>query len=264
MPLPELVVRMWREMDAAFTNVAPQPWGAVITDPRFPAIRDVNYARLDPGPERPTVAAIEHALLPALDEVGADVMHVVSFDPEGDRGLLVTLSSRGHRLSFDAVMVGVRPPPPPAIPVTELAPTPDLWRWVSASLDLFGATEASERSQLTSIERDVMAPAGKRWFAVMDGSEPAALAALLVVGGVGYLDNVATFPRWRGRGYASALAARLTHEAADAGAEDVCLVADPRSRAVIRMYERAGYRDVGRLAATRGPPPGRSQEAGGS
>ncbi len=35
------------------------------------------------------------------------------------------------------------------------------------------------------------------------------------------------------------------------------LFADPDAPAVLRLYERLGFREVGRIAATKGPIPGR-------
>ena len=78
---------------------------------------------------------------------------------------------------------------------------------------------------------------------------------MLTLGPVGYVDNVATFPHARRRGYAAALTARIVHEARDAGASDVCLFADPDDDAVVRLYGGLGFEEAGRLASTRGPLP---------
>ena len=70
--------------------------------------------------------------------------------------------------------------------------------------------------------------------------------------GVGYVDNVATFPEARGQGYASAIVTRVVERALSAGASHICLFADPGADAVVRMYERLGFRGVGRVASTLG------------
>jgi ribosomal protein S18 acetylase RimI-like enzyme len=85
----------------------------------------------------------------------------------------------------------------------------------------------------------------------------------MVLGGVGYIDNIATFERARGRGHASAVTSRVIRVAERAGAAHVCLFADPDDAAVVRMYERLGFGGVGRLAASRGPLAGRDQGAEG-
>ena len=124
---------------------------------------------------------------------------------------------------------------------------------MAASLALFG-DPADAIVQLRAIETDVMAPGGNAGSAIREGGRIVAIAALLVLEGVGYVDNVATEPAARGRGYASALTAHAVR-AARGSADRVVLLADPDEPAVVRMYERLGFREVGRLASTRGPIP---------
>jgi len=241
--------------------VRPTWWGAVVTDDRYPAIWDANYARVDAGGEDLDAADIEDELLPALAAVGTDVMHVVSFDPDASGSLLAELSTRGHRLTFDLVMDLVAPPKTSTAddPVEALPPGDELWERVTASIALFGVETRAEIEQLRDIERDVMTPAGKRWFGVRDERGTlVSLGALLVLEGVAYVDNVATFPEARGRGLASAITSRVTHEAGAAGAPHVWLLADADASPTVAMYERLGFRGAGRLAATRGPVPARS------
>jgi ribosomal protein S18 acetylase RimI-like enzyme len=260
MPIPGHVTRFWRALDACFGRVRSTWWGAVVTDDRYPAIWDANYARIDAGVEDLGAADIEDELLPALAAVGTDVMHVVSFDPDASGPLLAELSTRGHRLTFDLVMdlAGTPAQRTSDAAVEELASGDELWERVAASMALFGVEAPVAVAQLRDIERDVMAPAGKRWFGVRDaGGALVSLGALLVLEGVGYVDNVATFPQARGRGLASAITARITHEA---GAADVWLLADPDASPTVAMYERLGFRGAGRLAATRGPVPGTDRD----
>ena len=110
MPVPGHVIRFWHALDACFGRVQPTWWGAVVTDDRYPAIWDANYARVDSGGEDLGAADIEDELLPALAAVGSDVMHVVSFDADASGPLLAELSTRGHRLTFDLVMDRAEPP----------------------------------------------------------------------------------------------------------------------------------------------------------
>jgi len=256
-PLPPHVLRFWRALDDLLGGVRPTAWGAVVTDARFPAIWDANYARVDVADPSLTADEIERDLLPALADVGAAVAHVVSFQPEGVTGLLADLSTRGHRLSWDLVMGHGGPRGPVHdVGVTELEPSPALWRRVDDTMQLFGVGSDGAVAQLGRLEREVLAPSGKRWFGVR-GTEGQleSLAALLVLEGVGYVDNVATFPEARGRGLASALTSHLVDVATAAGADHVILFADPDDRAAVRMYERLGFRGLGRLASTKAPLP---------
>jgi hypothetical protein len=47
----------------------------------------------------------------------------------------------------------------------------------------------------------------------------------------------------------------IAREGRGAGANEIYLLADPGAPRVIAMYERLGFREVGRLASTRGPTP---------
>jgi GNAT superfamily N-acetyltransferase len=256
-PVPHHVVRFWRSLDERVGQIRPTPWGAVVTHERFPGIWDTNYARVDGPPGDLTVAEIAAVLVPALREIGADVFHVVMFDPEGSANLMAELSTLGHALSWDAVMeLTAEPTVVPEARVEELAIGPQLWRRVQESMRLFGVADRAIIAQLRRLESDVLAPAGKRWFGVRDGGRVLSMAALVQLDGVGYVDNVATFPEARGLGLASAVTARIADEARAGGADHVCLFADPEDRAVVRMYERLGFRIVGRVASTKGSIPG--------
>ena len=254
--LPDHIVRFWRALDLCFARVEPTWWGAVVTDPRFPGVWDANYARVDVASEDLSLEEVEATLLPALRDVGSQVEHVVSFHPEATSGLLRELVDRGHRRTHDMVMeVDGDPPDDGLRRVQELSADPELWQTVQASLGLFGIGEPTV-AQLVAIERDVLAASGKRWFGIRDERGIASLGALLVLDEVAYIDNVATFDHARGQGLASAVTTRLVREATLGGAATTCLLADPVDRAVVGMYERLGFREVGRLSSTRGPLPG--------
>lgn len=253
MTLPEGFLALWRSMDALFSRVEPAAWGAVVTDGRYPRIWDANYARVEAAGVG--LAEVTAALLPALDAIGATIFHVVMLDHEGSARLLTDLSRRGHRLGWDLVMASPAVPAQPGThTVHEIPPGPELWAAVGASLALFGAEHAEGVAQLRAIETDVLAPGGKRWFGVRDDAgELVCLAALLVLAGVGYVDNVATLPRARGKGMASAVTVHAIAEAAAQGVRQVFLLADPDATEVVRMYRRLGFEPAGRIASTRGP-----------
>jgi len=258
-PTPEHFHRFWRALDACLGRVEPTWWGAVVTDGRFPAVWDANYARIDEPALGVSLDDVAAALVPALDRSGTEVFHTVMFYPEETKGLLTELSTLGHTLSWDLVMERTGSPSiavDTAI-VEELEIGTELWGRVGASMELFGI-ESDVALQLRSIEEILPSAGGKRWFGIRDLQDVLiSLAALVVLEDVGYVDNVATFPLGRGKGCASALTARLVDEALTSGARHVCLLADPDDTVVVRMYERLGFRDVGRLASTKGPLPRR-------
>jgi ribosomal protein S18 acetylase RimI-like enzyme len=254
-PIPEHIHRFWKALDSCLAHVEPAWWGAVVTDARFPAIWDINYARIDSAAPDLTLREVASELLPALSDVGTETFHVVSFQPEETTGLLVELSTLGHTLSWDLVMDLTAEPlvSPTDVRVEPLGPGDELWSRVEESLTLFGNAPVVAE-QLREIEEATFAAGHKRWLGVRDDAGTiVALAALLILEGVGYLDNVATFPQARGRGLASSIVARAIDLAGEAGAHHVSLFADPDDVAVVRMYERLGFREVGRLVSTRGP-----------
>jgi len=255
MPVPEHLHRIWRAMDERVGHVEPAWWGAVVTEPRFSSIWDTNYARIDAPASDLRLAEVAGALLPRLAAAGADVFHVVTFHPEESAGLLSELSSVGHTLSWDLVMDLVDEPSIRVLDVAVEALEPDerLWDRVERSMELF-EIEAPVAAQLRALEEAVASATGKRWFGVRDRTGAVvSLAALVLLDGVGYVDNVATFPQARGKGYATALTAHAAAEARSAGAEHVCLLVDPGKASAVRMYARLGFRQTGRLASTRGP-----------
>lgn len=244
----EPLLRFWRAQDALFERVKEHWWGAVVSDVRYPRIQEANYARVETR-QRASLEEIEAELLPAMERSGAGRAHVVVFHPEDQVDLLAEASTRGERLTWDLVMehpgITVRPDPRASEVRT---PNRDFWRAHRVTSRLFGIAEDGVVDQLQAIERELMIPAGRRWFAVREDEEPVALAALLVLERVAYVDHVVTTPPARGRGYAAALTTRLLAEAADAGAERTYLLAEPDGVAA-RMYRRRGFRAVTQLAS---------------
>ncbi len=251
----------WRALDARLEGVEPTPWGAVVTDRRFPLVWDANYARVETA-EPPGLAEVEAALRPALARAGARHRHVVLHRPDEQAQLLAELSARGDRLSWDVVMEhhgggqdGPRgesaAPPAPGAAIVEVEPDRRFWETFRASLAAFGVTGPDALDQLVALERKVLLPV-KRWFGVRVGGEVASLAALVGLAGAGYIDHVVTFPAHRRRGYAGALVAHLVAEARAAGCDPIFLLAEEGAPAV-RLYERLGFRAVGRIGSTLAP-----------
>ena len=102
-PVPELeaLLELWRAHDAAFERAEPAWWGAVVSDRRYPAIHEANYARVE---ARSPVPLAEIAV--GLGTAGADPRtHVVVFHPEEQTDLLAEAGTAGARLVWDLVMV---------------------------------------------------------------------------------------------------------------------------------------------------------------
>lgn len=255
MPDLEPLLRFWRAQDALFDLVRPTWWGAVVSDPRYPAIQEPNYARVETD-QPVTLAEIEDELLPALERSGCRRVHVVVFFPEEQTDLVAEASTRGERVVWDLVLSQAGATRPgPADPVVEIADVDDaFWLALRESTRLFDVDDEAVLDQLAAIEREALLPAGRRWFAVRDaGGTPVAFTALLVLESVGYIDHVVTFPRARRRGHATALTRRVLAEARAAGAERTYLLAEPGSPAA-ELYTRLGFDRVTHLASWIAPP----------
>ncbi|HJS27737.1 MAG TPA: GNAT family N-acetyltransferase [Actinomycetota bacterium] len=251
-PVPELgpLLGVWRAHDDAFEHVMPTWWGAVVSDRRYPAINEANYARVEA--RRPVrLAEIEAEHLPAGPR-----SHVVVFHPEDQTDLLSEVGTRGERIVWDLVMVHRGPVPDRggAEPVSdhrteEIRRFDDaFWRAHAESTRLFDVDDRGTLEQLRALERETLIPLGRRWFAVSRDGGPVAFASLLVTDATGYLDHVVTFPEARRRGYAEALTRRALSAAAAAGATSTFLLADPGGRAE-RIYRRIGFEPVAHLAS---------------
>jgi len=249
----EPLLRLWRAHDDLFERTEARWWGAVVSDARFPAIQEPNYARLETRqPVR--LEEIEDALVPAMRASGSARSHVVIFHPEDQTELVAAASTRGDRIGWDLVMiVAGRDVEPTGEDVEEVSAFDGaFWSVHRDSARLFDVTDDDALDQLQAMERDVLIPAGRRWFSVLDGGRRVALAALLVLDGTGFVDHVVTFPDARRRGHAGALTRRLVSEAAAMGADRTYLLAEPEGDAV-RVYDRIGFERVTHLASWLAP-----------
>lgn len=251
----EPLIVFWRAHDALFEREEVTWWGAVVSDARYPLIRESNYARVET--DRPvTLAEIEEVLLPERDRTGSPSSHVVLFHPEEQTDLIAEASTRGERIVWDLVM-DAGPPAAPAFgsaaSVEEITAFDDAFWWAHRdSARLFEVGGDPELDQLQAIERDVLIPAGRRWFCIREAGRPVALAALLVLDDVAFVDHVVTFPNARRRGHAGVLTRRALAEARATGASRTFLLAEPEGDAV-RVYLRAGFVARGHLASWLAP-----------
>jgi ribosomal protein S18 acetylase RimI-like enzyme len=177
------------------------------------------------------------------------------FHPERLTAFLSEASTRGDRLSWDTVMElrGEAPEAPSPIDVEEIDPhDPSFWPAYRGSLGEFRITEHDAIRQLVDIERGVLIPAGKRWFAVREARRALALGSLMGMEGVGYVDHIVTFPEARRRGYAGAVVRRIAEEARRSDFDHLMLLAEPGAEAVA-LYERLGFQAIGYIASTLRP-----------
>lgn len=244
----EPLLRFWCAQDDLFDRVQPTWWGAVVSDPRFPAIQEPNYARVE-ARQPVGLREVEGALLPAMARSGSRRAHVVIFHAEDQTDLLAEASTRGERLTWDVVMEHDEPAQAADASGEEVTRFDEsFWGTHRASMRWFDIADEDVLDQLQAIEKDVLIPAGRRWFAAREAGAIVAFAALIVLERVAYVDHVVTFPTARRRGLATALTRRVLAEAARSGVERTFLLAEPGGVAVT-MYERIGFRRVTQLAS---------------
>ena len=251
----EPLLAYWHAQDALFQQVQETPWGAVVSDERYPATQEPNYARVETR-EPVRLAEVEAELLPAMARSGSARAHVVIFFPEDQTDLIAEASTRGERVSWDLVMVHGDEAVGDADGLVEEVRDFDasFWQAHAASTRLFDVEEQPTVDQLQALEREVLIPGGRRWLIVREQGAPMAFAAFLVLEGAGYLDHVVTFPAARRRGYAQALVRRAVAEAVAAGARHTFLLAEPGGSAE-RIYARLGFERAGHLAGWLSPIP---------
>jgi ribosomal protein S18 acetylase RimI-like enzyme len=243
----EPLLRFWRAHDDLFEHIQTRWWGAVVADGRFPAIQEANYARVEA--RRPVrLEEIEDALVPAMRASGSERSHIVIFHPEDQTDLIAAASTRGDRIAWDLVMVTRRDVGTTGRVEEVSAFDVRFWAVHRDSARLFDVTDEETLDQLQAMEHDVLIPAGRRWFAVVEDGRRVALAALLVLGATGFVDHVVTFPDARRRGHAEALTRQIVSEATAMGVERTYLLAEPEGGAV-RIYDRIGFERVAHLAS---------------
>jgi len=253
-----IVERYFAAENALLRRVQPTWWGVVVTDERFPDIYDLNYARVDAALPDLTLDDVLAELVPAAIRAGSRHLQIGVLEPEGTARLLEEAEQAGHRVSWDTVME-FRPevpdgPYPGGHVVEEIdTATAEFWEAHGRGLQEFEVIVPAVVEQLQRWTREVLIPAGRRFFAVRREGAIAGHGALQVRGGIGYIDDVVTFDPYRRQGIASAIVRRMVREAHRAGAETTFLLADQEDP--IRLYRSLGFVQTRRLASALGPPP---------
>lgn len=96
-----------------------------------------------------------------------------------------------------------------------------------------------------TIFRDCLRVGYSCWVAEVDG-ELAGYAILSVAGGESHILNLCVSPEWQGMGIGSSLLTRLVHLARYHRTDGIFLEVRPSNTQARRLYERAGFVEVGR------------------
>lgn len=84
------------------------------------------------------------------------------------------------------------------------------------------------------------------FFTAVEGEAVLGYAGMHCAWGECYMDNIAVFPEYRGKGAATALLNALLGEAGRRGGEFLSLEVRPSNTAAVRLYEKLGFREEGR------------------
>jgi ribosomal protein S18 acetylase RimI-like enzyme len=272
--LPQAVRDHCYALDALSPVFHRRPWGVVKADPRYPVVWDANYAAVYEEAPDLTLEELLGRLRPVRLAAGARGDHVEFWESTVScpalfelRALVAAEPSSDQAepddgsfwaLEPDVVMVYEGPPEAgfePQAEVRELHDADeDFWAWYQTTRRSWGE-EFTDRvvDQLTARDREVLHPAGLRWFVgYLDGAK-VGFASLLSLAGVGYLDNVVTLAEARRRGVASATVTAAVRASLDGGDRAVFLLAE-EGGAPQRLYERLGFRVRARVESFHAGP----------
>ena len=221
-------------------------FGTAVFTPERPLRYDSNYLLVENVPDHVTPAELSRE----ADRIqgAAGLPHRLLFfrDTRLAERFAPVLAQSGWRFERHVLMAHRRP--------TERETDTSIVTEVTADL-IRAARERQIRSypwgtpevaqQLLNAKAHI--PVETRFFAVLVDGDVASYADLYLDGNVAQVEDVATVPEHRERGYASAVVLRAVEEALAAGADLVFLVADaddwPKE-----LYRRLGFDEIGENA----------------
>lgn len=232
--------------DMAGSRREPFRFGTAVFTPERPLRYDSNYLLVERVPDEVTAAELAEEAERVQGPAGLPHRLLFFRDARIAERFAPELGQAGWRHERHVLMAYRRPPEREADTsiVTEVAADtirPARERQIRSYP--WGTPEVAQ--QLLDAKAHI--PAETRFFAVLVNSDVASYADLYLSGDVAQVEDVATMPEHRERGYASAVVLRAVHEAKMAGAELVFLVADaedwPRE-----LYGRLGFDEIGENA----------------
>jgi ribosomal protein S18 acetylase RimI-like enzyme len=235
--------RFEREIEMAGTQTVESPLGVGVLTPELPLRHDSNYLLIDRAEDAAEAIAEADRI---LGGAGRDFRVVNTFEEELGERLRPQFHALGWRTQRHLFMALHRTPAKRVDlsivqEVEQAALRPGRRRAILSYS--WGTPELAEQlldSKLLIAER-----AETHFFGVEADGEIVAWTDLYVAQGVGQVEDVATAPEHRGKGYATAIVLRAVEEARRAGADLVFLVADDEDWPK-ELYRRLGFDPIGR------------------
>ncbi|MDQ2966213.1 MAG: GNAT family N-acetyltransferase [Chloroflexota bacterium] len=239
----ERVQRFEREVEMAGTEAVDSPLGVGVLTPELPLRHDSNYLLVDRAENAAETIAEADRILG-----GAEIAHrvILAFDERLGERLRPEFEALGWRTQCHIFMVQRREPEKTANlsivkEVDESALRPGRTREILGYP--WGTPELAQ--QLLDAKLLLTDRAETRFFGAEVDGEIVSWTDLYVAQGVGQIEDVATLPEHRSKGYATAVVLRGIEEARRAHADLVFLVADDEDWPK-ELYRRLGFDIVGR------------------
>lgn len=225
-------------------RVEERDWGVLVVTPSLPRVWDANFAIVDRWDGTP--AELHAELDREQAALGFDHRKTVILDEEIARRVWPALKRPDWVFSSRYLVMEHRGEPEqraPDVGVREVG--------LDAFAELHGSSIEEEPwgsdallvEQLLELDRRVADVVRTRPFGVVADGLVASGALLFQDGPVAQVEDVATLPAFRGRGYARAVVTAAVEAARRDGAEVVFLIADADDWPH-RLYERLGFETV--------------------
>jgi ribosomal protein S18 acetylase RimI-like enzyme len=231
--------------DMSGSRVEPFLFGSAVFTPELPLRHDSNYLLVDTVPA--DVSAAELVEKAELVQGAAGLEHRLLFFRDAELGerFAPDLVNLGWRCDRHVIMAQRREPERALDTriVSEVSEA-DLREARGRQILSYPWGTREVARQLLEAKRRI--PVEARFFAVITDGAVASYGDLYLDGKVAQVDDVATLPEQRGRGYASAVVLRAVGEARERGAELVFLVADAENWPK-ELYRRLGFDEIGAI-----------------
>ncbi|HYY33642.1 MAG TPA: GNAT family N-acetyltransferase [Gaiellaceae bacterium] len=230
--------------DACIERVVPSRFGTALLTDTLPRVWSVNLLRVETADAEADELIAEAERL--LGEAGLNHRRLLITDAELGRRLEDPLTAAGWKTDHFVFMVSRRDPSRQAniahVVEVESDALTALRRTILA--EWLPDLEQEAARQIMEAERRYGQAGRARYFAVVVDGVVVSSTNLYSDGRTAQIEDVATLPQHRGRGYASAVVLRALDEARAAGHDFVFLVADARDWPK-ELYGRLGFDPVG-------------------
>jgi ribosomal protein S18 acetylase RimI-like enzyme len=229
--------------DMAGSRVEPFRFGTAVFTPELPLRHDSNYLLVATLPDGVSAAELVEEAERIQGAAGLEHRLLVFRDASLGERFAAELVSLGWRCDRHVLMAQRRqseraPDTRIVSEVTEAALRKPRGRQIRSYP--WGTPEVARQL----LDAKLRIPVDARFFAVLIDGAVATYGDLYIDGEIAQVEDVATMPEQRGRGYASAVVLRAVEEARAAGAKLVFLVADAEDWPK-ELYRRLGFDEIG-------------------